>query len=112
MRKFSASGSTAIALRLKRLGQQVGAARRIKEWSQEELATRASVARRTIQNIEQGSASVAIGIVLRVCQLLDLNVSMNAGDVPALRAEEALLQKVRRVRRTSARKPFNDPLDF
>lgn len=51
------------------LGAQIQAARRELQWSQEELAGRLGVARHVVGNIERGSTSTRVGLVLEAAVL-------------------------------------------
>jgi transcriptional regulator with XRE-family HTH domain len=52
------------------LGTQIAQARRARGWTASELGTRIGVSARTISKVEQGSASVAIGIVFEAATML------------------------------------------
>lgn len=55
-----------------RLGGRIRAARVFRKWRQEDLAGRSGLSRSTIQAIERGEETVAIGSVLQVLWLLGL----------------------------------------
>jgi len=55
-----------------RLGGRIRAARVFRSWRQEDLAARTGLSRSTIQAIERGEETVAIGSVLQVLWLLGL----------------------------------------
>ncbi len=56
----------------RRLGGRIRAARVFRKWRQEDLAARTGLSRSTIQAIERGEETVAIGNVLQVLWLLGL----------------------------------------
>jgi transcriptional regulator with XRE-family HTH domain len=55
-----------------RLGGRIRAARVFRNWRQEDLAARTGLSRSTVQAIERGEETVAIGSVLQVLWLLGL----------------------------------------
>lgn len=52
------------------LGKQIQAGRKERRWSAQELATRAGIARDTLQHIEKGDPGCAIGLVFEVAALV------------------------------------------
>ncbi len=52
------------------LGQQIKLARKKRKWSLVNLAERAGISKRTLQNIEAGKMSPAIGLVFEVASLV------------------------------------------
>jgi serine/threonine-protein kinase HipA len=79
------SGYTREVLTL--LGQQIRVGRKQRRWSAQELATRAGIARDTLQHIEKGDAGCAIGLVFEVAALV--GVPLFAVDQPALARERS-----------------------
>jgi DNA-binding XRE family transcriptional regulator len=65
-RTFSRYAREALAL----LGKQIQAGRKERRWSAQELATRAGIARDTLQHIEKGDPGCAIGLVFEVATLV------------------------------------------
>ena len=65
-RTYSRYTREALAL----LGQQIQVSRKQRRWSAQELATRAGVARDTVQHIEKGDAGCAIGLVFELAALV------------------------------------------
>jgi transcriptional regulator with XRE-family HTH domain len=60
------------ALRL--LGRQIRLGRKQRRWSEHELAERAGISRATLQKIEKGAASTAIGLVFEVATLVGIKL--------------------------------------
>ena len=56
------------------LGKQIKLARKRRRMSEHDLAARIGVARSTLQLIEQGNPSVAIGLVLEAAVLTDVDL--------------------------------------
>ncbi len=56
------------------LGKQIGLARRQRRMSQHDLAARIGIARSTLQLIEKGHPSVAIGLVLEAATLTGVDL--------------------------------------
>jgi DNA-binding XRE family transcriptional regulator len=54
------------------LAAKVRTARIVRGWTQEELAQRCEISKRTITNLEAGSVSVQLGFVLKVLWAVDL----------------------------------------
>ena len=57
---------------LKELGANIQLARLRRKWSAEQVAERAGISRKTVYNIEQGAATVAMGSYLQVLFVLGL----------------------------------------
>jgi DNA-binding XRE family transcriptional regulator len=66
LRPYSRYSREALAL----LGKQIQAGRKERRWSAQELATRAGIARDTLQHIEKGDPGCAIGLVFEVAALV------------------------------------------
>ena len=54
------------------LAAKVRTARIVRGWTQDELAQRCEISKRTISSLEAGSVSVQLGFVLKVLWALDL----------------------------------------
>lgn len=69
---------------LEELGEHIQLARLRRKFSAEQVAERAGISRKTVYNIEQGSATVAIGSYLQVLFVLGLekDLSMVAASDP------------------------------
>lgn len=52
------------------LGKQIRLGRKQRKWTESELAERAGISRATLQKIEKGDLSVAIGLVFEVAALV------------------------------------------
>ena len=52
------------------MGRQIQMGRKERKWSAQELATRAGIARDTLQHIEKGDPGCAIGLVFEVAALV------------------------------------------
>jgi transcriptional regulator with XRE-family HTH domain len=52
------------------LGQQIKLGRKERQWSEQNLATRAGISRATLQKIEAGEMSPSIGLVFEVAALV------------------------------------------
>ncbi len=95
---------TAVTRALVRLGEQFGTWRRLRQLTVEEVADRADVGSRTVARLEDGQG-VTLENALRIARALGvLDVLLEAldpyaSDVGRLRADEALPDRVRRVRR-------------
>ncbi|MBY0545384.1 MAG: helix-turn-helix domain-containing protein [Gammaproteobacteria bacterium] len=63
---------TALAISL--LGKQIQLGRKQRKWSEAELASRAGIARATLQKIEKGDPHCAIGLVFEVAALVDIQL--------------------------------------
>lgn len=59
------------------LGAMIRRARRQRGWTQDDLANRAGISRRTLVALEGGNPRGEIGIALRVIAALDRNVTIN-----------------------------------
>jgi len=56
------------------LGKQIKLARKQRKWSEHGLAERADISRATLQKIERGELSCAIGLVFEVANLVDIKL--------------------------------------
>jgi transcriptional regulator with XRE-family HTH domain len=56
------------------LGKQIRLARKQRKWSEKNLADRAGISRATLQKIENGEMTCAIGLVFEVAALVGLNL--------------------------------------
>lgn len=57
------------------LGDRVRVARKMKGWSQEELASRASLDRSYVGGIERGERNITITTLMSVCHALECDAS-------------------------------------
>lgn len=56
------------------LGEQIKLGRKQHKWSEKNLAERAGISRSTLQKIENGEMSCAIGLVFEVATLVGVNL--------------------------------------
>jgi len=56
------------------LGKQIRLGRKQRKWTEHELAERAGVSRATLQKIEKGDLSVAIGLAFEVATLVGMRL--------------------------------------
>jgi transcriptional regulator with XRE-family HTH domain len=56
------------------LSKQIKLARKQRKWSEHELAERANISRATLQKIEKGELSCAIGLVFEVANLVGIKL--------------------------------------
>jgi len=56
------------------LGKEIKLARKQRKWSETELATRAGISRDTLQKIEKGNMTSAIGLVFEAASLVGINL--------------------------------------
>ncbi|MGM0665184.1 MAG: helix-turn-helix transcriptional regulator [Thermodesulfobacteriota bacterium] len=63
---------TAEAARL--LGRQIKLGRKLRRWSEHELAERAGMSRATLQKIEKGDPSTTIGLVFEVAAIVGVRL--------------------------------------
>lgn len=56
------------------LGKQIKLARKQRKWSEKNLADRAGISRATLQKIENGEMTCAIGLVFEAAALVGLNL--------------------------------------
>jgi len=56
------------------LGEQIKLGRKQRKWSEKNLAERAGISRATLQKIERGEMSSAIGLVFEVATLVGVNL--------------------------------------
>lgn len=56
------------------LGEQIKLGRKQRKWSEKNLAERAGISRATLQKIERGEMSCAIGLVFEVATLVGVNL--------------------------------------
>ena len=64
------------------LGKQVKLGRKRRKWTEHDLADRAGISRATLQKIEKGDLSCAIGLVFEVAALV--GVKLFNADTPSL----------------------------
>lgn len=83
------------------LGLEVARARRVRRWSQAELAERAGVSRETVRKVEHGGSAVAIGTAFELAALVGVDLfGASPGDLPLLvrRGQDRLALLPARVR--------------
>jgi transcriptional regulator with XRE-family HTH domain len=56
------------------LGEQIKLGRKQRQWTEQNLADRAGISRATLQKIESGEMSCAIGLVFEVATLVGVNL--------------------------------------
>ena len=56
------------------LGRQIKLARKQRKWSESELATRAGISRYTVQKIERGDMTCALGLVFEAASLVGIDL--------------------------------------
>jgi len=93
-RAYSAFAKEAARL----LGREIKLARKLRKWSESELATRAGISRYTLQNIERGEMTCTIGPVFEAASLVgiklfDAETSRLRGQLREVDAKIALLPK-------------------
>lgn len=72
MKKRAYSRYTKEAMRL--MGMQIQLGRKQKNWTEKELAERAGISRSTLQKMEKGEMSCAVGLVFEVAALVGLSL--------------------------------------
>lgn len=91
--------------RLKALGKLISIARRVRGFTQKQLAERASTSERTIRRLESGNPNIVWGTVMTVCWLLDIPSDPDLMD-PVRRAE--LMAKAGEIERARGLKELSD----
>src|ERR1700759_51852 len=69
------------------LGAAIASARRERRVSQGELAERAGISQGTVHNVEQGSPTVAVGIVFELAALVGLDLLADPDELPRMHAQ-------------------------
>ena len=70
------------------LGRQIKVGRKLRRWSENELAERAGIARATLQKIEKGDPATTIGLVFEVATLVGVRLfDADIDDLTKHRAE-------------------------
>ncbi len=69
-RTYSKYAQEAVTL----LGEQIKLGRKQRKWSEKNLAERAGISRATLQKIEKGEMSCAIGLVFELATLVGVNL--------------------------------------
>ena len=72
-RTYSKYAQDAVTL----LGKQIKLGRKQRKWTEHNLADRAGISRATLQKIENGEMSCAIGLVFEVATLVGINLFEN-----------------------------------
>jgi len=75
------------------LGGQIKLGRKQKRWTENELAERAGISRATLQKIEKGDMSCAIGLVFEVAALVNIPL-FELGTCPLSKQVEHIRDKV------------------
>ena len=90
------------------LGEQIKLGRKQKKWTEKNLAERAGISRATLQKIENGGMSCAIGLVFEAATLV--GVTLFEQDTPALnrRIEDTRGKLALLPRRIKTRPPVVD----
>lgn len=60
------------------LGKQIRLGRKERKWTERELADRAGISRATLQKIEKGDLTVAVGLVFEVATLVGVTLFSDA----------------------------------
>lgn len=84
-RTYSKYANEAVQL----LGKQIKLARKERRWSEKNLAERAGISRATLQKIEKGEMTCAIGLAFETAALVGLNLFENDQLPMAVRLENA-----------------------
>lgn len=87
-RTYSRYAREALAL----MGQQIKVGRKERKWSAQELATRAGIARDTLQHIEKGDPGCAIGLVFEVAALVGVPLFSTDPSPATMTRERARLE--------------------
>ena len=56
------------------MGEQIKLGRKLRKWTEKNLADRAGISRATLQKIENGEMSCSIGLVFEVATLVNVNL--------------------------------------
>lgn len=93
------------------LGKQIRLARKRRRMSEQELASRIGVARSTVQLIEKGAPSVAVGLVFEAATIAGVNLFVPDATslTPQLeRTDDKLALMPQSIRKPSSDPDFND----
>ena len=93
------------------LGKQIRLARKRRRMSEQDLASRIGAARSTVQLIEKGAPSVAVGLVFEAATIagVDLFVPEATTLAPQLeRADDKLALMPRSIRKPASEREFDD----
>jgi len=74
-------------------GQQIRLGRKQRKWSEKSLADRAGISRTSLQKIEKGEMSCAIGLVFEVAALVGVNL-FEQDRLPLLKHIEQIEDKI------------------
>lgn len=115
IRRVTGNIPDSLAIGLRRMGEDISAARRARRISQADMAEKVAVSRKTISAIERGDPKVAFGTYAEVAWIMGLENSLlsafaPSGDPVALR--EARLNLPERVRKTKPGTSGLGDLDF
>ncbi len=75
------------------MGEQIKLGRKQRHWTEQNLADRAGISRATLQKIENGAMSSAIGLVFEVASLVDLQL-FEADNMPLAKHIEHTRDKI------------------
>lgn len=76
------------------LGEEIKACRKLRGWSEKELAERAGISRATVQKIENGDMGCALGLVFEAAALV--GVELFEGQ-PSLASQTQYMQMIKAV---------------
>lgn len=92
------------------LGEQIRLGRKQRKWTEQNLADRAGISRATLQKIEKGAATCAIGLVFETAMLVGVNL-FNKDNAPLKNNIEHVRDKIsllpQRIQ-TSTKKVYDD----
>jgi transcriptional regulator with XRE-family HTH domain len=91
------------------LGKQIRLGRKQRKWTEQELAQRAGLSRATLQKIEKGDLSVALGLVFEVASLV--GVRLFDPDSARLASHIARTDDKLALLPSAVRKPGKAPVD-
>lgn len=75
------------------MGEQIKLGRKQKRWTENELAERAGISRATLQKIEKGDMSCAVGLIFEVATLVNIPL-FEQNTYPLFRQVEHIRDKV------------------
>jgi transcriptional regulator with XRE-family HTH domain len=70
---------------LKLLGQRIRERRKVRGWTQEELAARADIDRSYVGGVERGLRNLTFTVLCQICTALGCDVAELTHDIPELR---------------------------
>jgi len=75
------------------MGEQIKLGRKLRKWTEKNLADRAGISRATLQKIENGEMSCSIGLVFEVATLVNVNL-FEQKDLPLSKHLEQTRDKI------------------